>query len=198
MAGYRAGLNQDPISARVISSLPFDQIERVAAELFEAPAFAVRGRRARPPPAVPVFAAGQQARGDVDLAAADLEQQLEQVGHQRAFLAQPGAARGARRAFRRRSSGLRLASAAISRAPMSLSFQPAESPRTLAGRPAALGGWRGDVGQRLVLDDAAARDVLVLRLAFAPCASAFRRPSTSGLRPGDALIRFQHGSGSLR
>src|SRR3546814_17207532 len=35
-----------------------------------------------------LFGPGEQPCGDIDLAAADLEQQLEQVGHQRAFLAQ--------------------------------------------------------------------------------------------------------------
>ena len=180
--------------------LAFDQIERVAGRTVRSASLrASAGPRARPAASSSSSSLRASRRdGDVDLAAADLEQQLEQVGDQRAFLAQ-GAPRGvARRAFRRRAAAWRLASAAISRAPMSLSVQPGRQPAHLGEIGLALGRMAGDIGQRFVLDDAAARDVLVLRLELAPA-----RPAPSaGRAPPDcgsaALIRCQACSGSLR
>ena len=114
-----------------------------------------------------ILAAGQQTRGDVDFAAANLEQQLEQVGHQRAFLAQRRAARGAGGQFvvgqgLGGGKGCHHALADVVVLP--------------AGRQAAhlgkvclhLGRVAGDIGQRFIAGDAAARDVLVLRFDFAP------------------------------
>jgi hypothetical protein len=119
----------------------------------------------------------------------------EQVGHQRAFLAQ-GAPRGARGGISASVSGLASASVCIRRRPMSLSFHPGEAAHfgqvVLFARRVA-----GNVGQGFVAHDAPARDVLVHRLGSRHAASARRRPSTAGLRLGGRIFS-QTLPGSLR
>src|SRR3546814_9456047 len=70
--------------------LTFDERQRVAAELLEPPAFEDRqpvalARRQ----GFEIVAACQQLGRDIDLARTDFEQELQQVGDQRAFLAEP-------------------------------------------------------------------------------------------------------------
>src|SRR5688500_7428825 len=70
-----------------------DQVERVAAELLEPPPLedgepvaAAGGEQLQ------LLGSGDQARGDVALARADLEQELQEVGDQTALLAEAGSA----------------------------------------------------------------------------------------------------------
>src|SRR6185369_3593784 len=80
--------------------LSLHQLQRIAAELLEPPAFqqgkvlAHAGSQQ-----LEIVGAGEQAGGDVDLAGADLEEELQQIGDERALLAERGAARGARGEF---------------------------------------------------------------------------------------------------
>ena len=70
--------------------------------------------------------------------------------------------------------------------------QPADPAQIVLG----LGRMGGELAQRVVLDDPAARQVLGSALrSRASRASAFRRPSTAGLRLG-SLSRFHASSGS--
>jgi hypothetical protein len=176
--------------------LALHQIERILAEHAHAPAFENRQILAHASSQqFQIVRAGQQAGGHVDLARADFQQQLEQIGHQRAFLAQRGAARGARGS----SSSQRLGIVdGLHQALADLIVLPARREAAHLGQIGLrLGRMAGDIGQSLVAGDAAARDVLVLRFMLAPGGQSLQAPSMAGLRPA-ALIFSQALPASLR
>ncbi len=95
--GLRLAVDAGHLEAALLDAEPepaLDQLERVAAEHLVAPAFEHRQLAHAGGERLELLGAGQQPRGDVDLAGADLEQQLEQVGDERAFLAERRAALG--------------------------------------------------------------------------------------------------------
>ena len=160
---------------------PLDQVERVAAELVVAPAF-----EDRQPVALPggqrfqLLRPRQQPRRDVDVARPDLEQQLEQVGDQRAVLAEPRLAVVARRHF---VGGHRLGVVERRHQPRAdIVARPGRRQPAHARQIALLlGRMAGEIGQRLVLDDAAARQILAPRLHLAPPRQRLQPPEHVGL-----------------
>ena len=183
---------RSPSSIRLIFSLPFSiakpsrpstRSTRVAAELLEPPA----ATGSSGPCARPAASASSSSERAISFGAtpgflgADLEQQLEQVADQRAFLGQAraGAARG--RAARRGSSGLAEASALISRAADVVRPPARRQAAHLAEIVLGLGRMDGELAQRVVLDDPPARQILAARLGLAP---ARRAPSAGRAPPG--------------
>ncbi len=76
------------------SQLTLDQIKRVLAESFKAPAFEDRQLAHACCQCLQLVRLGQQAARHIDFAGANFQQQLEKVRHQRTFLAQRCAALG--------------------------------------------------------------------------------------------------------
>ena len=149
------------------SQLAFDQIERVLAEHLVPPALQHRqiahpcGERFH------LVGAGQQARGDVDFAGADFQQQFQQIGHQRAFLAQRGAVLDL---FGHFILGQRLGIGQHLHQPLAdvVVFPRRRQPAHLGQIALILGRVAGNIGQGFIAHDPPARDVLVLRFALAP------------------------------
>ena len=163
--------------------LSLNQFQSILAESIETPPFK-HGKIAHAAgQKLQFLAAREQASRGVDLARADLQQQLQQVGNQRAFLAQRGATRRARRQLLVRQ---RLGLGQRGHEPATdLVVLPARRQAAHLGKVGLhLGRVAGEVGQRLVLGDAAARQVLVLRLQLAPAAQRLQPPQHCRVAPG--------------
>ena len=117
-----------------------------------------------------------------------------------ASLVRPGRLRVALRASSSGASGSALASAAISRAPMSLLRHPADSPRTLPRSSWVLGGWPASSASVSSLTIRPRGRFLPRASVSRQPARAFSRPSTCGLRLGqlEALPRILGREGEAR